>query len=95
MEEKTVDVAHVAKLARLSLTEEQTARMSAELSDFARFARVLSDIPTEELDNTAPAALCRMRSDNPLAPSLSATDLVGEDRVHDGYVCVPPTIEEE
>lgn len=94
MEEKTVDVAHVARLARLSLTEEQTARMSAELSDFARFARVLSDIPVEELDNM-PTALCRMRSDNPLAPSLSATDLVGEDRVHDGYVCVPPTIEEE
>lgn len=95
MEEKIIDVAHVAVLARLSLTEEQTERMTAELEEFVRFARILSALDPKSLDGTEPTESCRMRSDVLCETTHTATDLLGSDRVSDGYVCVPLTVEEE
>lgn len=47
------EVRHVAELARLSLTEEETETFSLQLSDILDFAGKLNELDTEEVEPTS------------------------------------------
>ncbi len=46
-------VRHVAKLARLQLTDEEVAKFSGQLSDILGYVDVLSEVDTEGVEPTA------------------------------------------
>ena len=46
-------VAHIAKLARLRLTPEETEKMTKELSSILQYVDMLSEVNTENVEPTA------------------------------------------
>lgn len=50
-----IDVAHVAKLARLNLTEEETKLFQAQLGRILEFAEKLRELDTSQLEAAAHA----------------------------------------
>ena len=48
-----LQVAHIAKLARLTLTSEEEKKMSKELSSILKYVDVLSEVNTDGIEPTA------------------------------------------
>jgi aspartyl-tRNA(Asn)/glutamyl-tRNA(Gln) amidotransferase subunit C len=90
------DVLHVARLARLHLTEDEVLRMAAELSAIVGYVQKLSELDTSEIVPTAQVQVERlaMRPDEP-RPSLPHDDALAEAprSAHDGFA-VPGFIED-
>lgn len=95
LDRKTVD--HVARLARLDLSDDERERMRAELSDILAHAEKIQEL---ELDGVPPMAhsvplVNRMRPDE-TKPSLSQEDaLRNAPEAEDGRFRVPRIIEDE
>jgi aspartyl-tRNA(Asn)/glutamyl-tRNA(Gln) amidotransferase subunit C len=90
----TGDVIHVAKLARLALSEEEIARMTSQLGDMLdHFADIdeLDLSPVEPM--TQPYPLRNVLRDDVVAPGLDRDEVlaVAPDAV-DGRFRVPPII---
>jgi aspartyl-tRNA(Asn)/glutamyl-tRNA(Gln) amidotransferase subunit C len=65
-----IDIRHVAKLARLALTEDEISRYEGELSSILDYVNELSDLPTKDVAATAQV--------------IASTDVVREDIVAPG-----------
>lgn len=95
LDRKAVD--HVARLARLDLTEDERDRMLAELSDILGHAEKIQAL---DLDGVPPMAhsvpiVNRMRADE-VTPSLpQERALANAPEVEDGRFKVPRIIEDE
>jgi aspartyl-tRNA(Asn)/glutamyl-tRNA(Gln) amidotransferase subunit C len=80
------DVEHVARLARLSLSEEERARIREQLGAILRYIDKLTELAVEEVEPTAHAVpLVNVMRDDQAEPSLdrdammaNAPDRAGE-----------------
>ena len=54
--EKGIDVAHIAALARLKLTDEAAAKLEKEMGSIVTYVEMLSELNVEGIEPTAHAA---------------------------------------
>jgi aspartyl-tRNA(Asn)/glutamyl-tRNA(Gln) amidotransferase subunit C len=88
-------VLHIARLARISVSDEDVERFAAQLSDILNHFTALSAVPTDGVEPTAhPLPLSNvMRSDEP-APSLPREAVLANAPDHeDGYLRVRAVLE--
>ncbi len=88
------DVAHVAKLARLHLSDEEILRFTTQLADVLDHASDIESLNTEEVEPTShPYPLSNVfRSDDP-GPTLSSEEALSQGpEVEDGQFRVPPIL---
>jgi aspartyl-tRNA(Asn)/glutamyl-tRNA(Gln) amidotransferase subunit C len=71
------EVLHIARLARVALTEEEITRMSEQLSDLLEHFEVLQKVDTEGIEPTAQSVSLQsiMRKDE-VRPSLPPEDVL-------------------
>jgi aspartyl-tRNA(Asn)/glutamyl-tRNA(Gln) amidotransferase subunit C len=89
------EVLHIARLARVSLAEEETTRMSEQLSNLLDHFEVLQKVDTEGVSPTAQSVDLEnvMRGDE-VKPSLSPDDvLANAPRREDDCFRVRPVLE--
>jgi aspartyl-tRNA(Asn)/glutamyl-tRNA(Gln) amidotransferase subunit C len=71
------EVLHIARLARVALTEEEITRMSEQLSDLLEHFEVLQKVATEGVPPTAQSVTLRsVMRDDEVAPSLPPEDIL-------------------
>jgi|SRR5471030_1402590 aspartyl-tRNA(Asn)/glutamyl-tRNA(Gln) amidotransferase subunit C len=89
-----IDVKHVAKLARLALTEDEVTLYGAQLGALLTFVDEMSELDTEHVDATAQVIQSRnVERDDALRPCLPREDvLAGAPRAQNGYFRVPKII---
>ncbi|HEX2221188.1 MAG TPA: Asp-tRNA(Asn)/Glu-tRNA(Gln) amidotransferase subunit GatC [Candidatus Limnocylindria bacterium] len=89
-------VEHVARLARLALTDEELDRMQAQLSRILDAIGVLRDVDTSEVGPTAQVIALEnvMRDDEP-RPGISTEAALANAPLRDGaFVRVPTVLDE-
>jgi aspartyl-tRNA(Asn)/glutamyl-tRNA(Gln) amidotransferase subunit C len=71
------EVLHIARLARMALTEEEITRLSGQLSNLLEHFQVLQEVNTDNVEPMAQSVELRsvMREDN-VAPSLNPEDVL-------------------
>jgi aspartyl-tRNA(Asn)/glutamyl-tRNA(Gln) amidotransferase subunit C len=79
------EVLHIARLARVALTEEEITRLSEQLSNLLEHFEVLQKVDTEGVPPTAQSVELRsvMREDM-VTPSLPAEDVLANAPRRDG-----------
>ncbi|HMG05757.1 MAG TPA: Asp-tRNA(Asn)/Glu-tRNA(Gln) amidotransferase subunit GatC [Chthoniobacterales bacterium] len=90
-----LDVAHVAKLARLNLTEEETKLFKAQLGRVLEYAEKLRELDTSEVESAAHAVpiFNVFREDEP-RPGLTAEEaLSNAPRQANGLFLVTKVVE--
>ncbi len=94
IDEAAVD--HVAKLARLNLSEEERARMQVELTAILEHAEKIQALDLEGVEATSHAIpLANVMRADEIRPSLSQQEALANAPVtEDGYFKVPRIIEE-
>jgi aspartyl-tRNA(Asn)/glutamyl-tRNA(Gln) amidotransferase subunit C len=90
------EVAHIAALARLDLTEQELETFAGQLGDILTFASAIQQVDTSRLppDETATEAPATWRDDRPAA-SLDRDEVLGaapDARAADGYFRVPKVL---
>jgi len=89
------EVLHIARLARIALTEEEITRLSGQLSSLLENFQVLQEVNTDNVPPTAQSVELRsvMREDI-VQPSLSPEDvLANAPRREDEYFRVRAVLE--
>lgn len=91
------DVEHVARLARLALTEEEKALFEQQLSKVLEHAARVTSLDTEGVPPTAHAMPLRnvFRTDEPSPPMEREEALANAPVADGGYFRVPRILEEE
>lgn len=89
------EVLHIARLARIALTDEDVQRFTAQLSGILDHFDALSAVETEGIEPTAhPLPLSNVMRADLVAPSLSQKDaLANAPLTEDGYVRVRAVLE--
>jgi aspartyl-tRNA(Asn)/glutamyl-tRNA(Gln) amidotransferase subunit C len=89
-------VAHVARLARLSFTDEELDRFAHQLSDILAYAEQVSALATEDVPPTAHALpLKNVFRPDEIKPSLSQDKALSTGpEIEDGRFKVPRIMEE-
>jgi aspartyl-tRNA(Asn)/glutamyl-tRNA(Gln) amidotransferase subunit C len=89
-----IDVKHVAKLARLALTDDEVALYGAQLGALLTFVDEMSELDTESVAATAQVVESRnVEREDVVRPCLSREDaLAGAPRAQNGYFRVPKII---
>ncbi|HEY6627871.1 MAG TPA: Asp-tRNA(Asn)/Glu-tRNA(Gln) amidotransferase subunit GatC [Acidimicrobiia bacterium] len=92
-----IDIAHVARLARLDLSDEELEAYKSQLSvilDHAARVQSLDADPNPE--NAHPLGLTNIFRDDVVLPSLDRDEvLASAPETADGYFVVPPAMEGE
>ncbi len=92
-----IDIAHVARLARLDLSDEELEAYKSQLSvilDHAARVQTLDAEPHPE--NAHPLGLSNIFRDDVVLPSLDRDEvLASAPETADGYFVVPPAMEGE
>ena len=89
------EVEHIAKLARLELTDEQKARYRRQLEAILEHVAKLQELDTKDVSPTASVSVGQMplRADEP-HPGLSKDDLLkNAPKQDDGQFQIPPVFE--
>jgi aspartyl-tRNA(Asn)/glutamyl-tRNA(Gln) amidotransferase subunit C len=91
----TDEVRHIAKLARIALTDEEIERYREQLSGILEHFQVLNEIDTDGVPPTAQSfALTNVERPDEVRPSLSHDDvLLNAPRSEDGYLRVRAVME--
>jgi aspartyl-tRNA(Asn)/glutamyl-tRNA(Gln) amidotransferase subunit C len=89
------EVLHIARLARVALTEAEIIRMSEQLSNLLEHFEVLQQVDTEGIPPTAQSVELRsVMRDDVIAPSLSPEDvLANAPRLENDCFKVKPVLE--
>ena len=89
------EVLHIARLARIALTDEDVERFTAQLSGILDHFTALSAVDTEGLEPTAhPLPLSNVMRADLVAPSLTQdAALANAPRTEEGYVRVRAVLE--
>jgi aspartyl-tRNA(Asn)/glutamyl-tRNA(Gln) amidotransferase subunit C len=92
-----IDVDHVARLARLALTDEERERFGQQLVQILEHAERVREVAAEDVPPTAqPVPLSNVFRDDLSRPSLSQEEaLAGAPEVEQGRFKVPRIIEGE
>lgn len=90
-------VEHVAKLARLALTEEELGTFEEQLSRILEHARTVTSLDTEGVEPTYHSMPLTnvMRADEVVPPIGSEAALANAPAAEDGHFRVPRILEEE
>ena len=89
------EVEHIARLARLELTDEQKARYREQLEAILDHIAKLQELDTQDIPTTASVSVAQMplRTDEPL-PGLARDDLLkNAPKQDDGQFKIPPVFE--
>jgi aspartyl-tRNA(Asn)/glutamyl-tRNA(Gln) amidotransferase subunit C len=86
------EVLHVARLARLALTDEEVERFRGQLSAILEAVGKVSELDLEDVPPTShPLDLVNVLAEDELEPSLSREDaLANAPDPEDGFFGVPP-----
>ena len=89
------EVLHIARLARIALTEEEITRLSGQLSNLLEHFEVLQEVNTDNVPPTAqPNDLRSVMRDDSVIPSLPPDDvLLNAPRREDDYFRVRAVLE--
>ncbi len=89
------EVLHIARLARIALSEADVERFTAQLSGILDHFETLSRVDTEGVEPTAhPFPLANVMREDLVAPSLSQDEaLANAPRAEDGYFRVRAVLE--
>lgn len=90
-----IDIAHVARLARLALSDEDLATYRGQLSVILEHAAKVQTVETAGLDATAhPLGLVNGFRPDEVRPSLERDEvLTAAPESTEGYFVVPPALE--
>ena len=90
-----IDVAHVARLARLELSEDELAHYGDQLGVILEHAAQVQSIDTEGLPPTAhPLEITNAYREDDTKPSLDRTEVLSQAPDHtDELFRVPPSLE--
>ena len=87
------DVAHVAHLARLGLTDEELGRLEGQLNHILDQYVILTRLDTEDIPPTAQTIeLENILRDDVARPSLAIEAVLGNAADHDGSFVVVPAV---
>ncbi|NMC36244.1 Asp-tRNA(Asn)/Glu-tRNA(Gln) amidotransferase subunit GatC [Candidatus Beckwithbacteria bacterium] len=88
------EVKHIAKLANLTLTDEEISKFQDQLSEAINYIEVLQELDTNDvLETSQVTGLTNVFKDDEVGESLSQEEaLSGTDKKQDGYFVVPATI---
>lgn len=89
------EVEHIARLARLELSEDEIVRFERQLSDILDYAARLGELDTRSIPPTATVLPLKsvLREDEP-QPTLEREQLLkNAPRAQDGQFRVPPVLE--
>ncbi|MFP4148868.1 MAG: Asp-tRNA(Asn)/Glu-tRNA(Gln) amidotransferase subunit GatC [Nitriliruptoraceae bacterium] len=91
------EVRHVARLARLALTDEEVAALAPQLSAILGYAEQVGEVAADEVEPTThPFALADVARPDVAAPSLPREDvLAGAPAVEQDRFAVPRIVAEE
>lgn len=93
MEISIEDVEHVAKLARLKLTDEEKETFRRQLSDVLEHARTISDVDTDDVPPTSHAIpMVNVFRGDEVRSSLPAEEVTGNAKWADGGAFKVPRI---
>ncbi len=92
-----IDIAYVARLARLALDEDQLEHYGSQLAVILSHAAQIQALPTEDVAPTShPLPLVNTFREDDVLRSLDREEVLSQAPDHqDGYFQVPPTLEEE
>lgn len=92
-----IDIAHVARLARLDLSEEELATYKGQLGailDHAARVQTLDDLG--ETESIHPLELVNAFRDDVVCPSLDRDEVLSQaPATADGFFVAPPALEQE
>lgn len=90
-----IDIAHVARLARLALSEDELATYRAQLGVILEHAALVQSVETSGLEPTAhPLGLVNGFRADVVRPSLDREEvLAAAPAAVDGHFVVPPALE--
>ena len=90
-----IDIAHVARLARLALTDEALESYRGQLGVIIEHAARVQELDTEGLEPTShPLNLASRFRPDLVEPSLDRQEVLDQSpAVKDGYFVVPPALE--
>ena len=93
----TDDVRHVARLARLALTDQEVEALGGQLSNILAYAEKVSEVAAEDVPPTShPYPLRNVWRDDEARPSLSPEDAISTaPKAEDGRFQVPRIVGEE
>jgi aspartyl-tRNA(Asn)/glutamyl-tRNA(Gln) amidotransferase subunit C len=91
------DVAHVARLARLELTDDEIDVFTGQLAKVLQHAEDVEALDVEGIEPTAhPYPLVNVFRDDVVRPSLDRAEVLGQaPAAEDGRFRVPPVLGEE
>ena len=89
------EVLHIARLARMSLTDDEVSRFAAQLSGILDHFAALAAVDTDGVEPTAhPLPLSNVMRADEARPSLSQADALANAPVQeDGYIRVRAVLE--
>jgi aspartyl-tRNA(Asn)/glutamyl-tRNA(Gln) amidotransferase subunit C len=92
-----IDIAHVARLARLDLTEAELEAYKAQLGDILDHAARVQSLQGEpQVDSAHPLGFVNAFRDDQTRPSLDRDEVLGQaPAAEDGYFVAPPALEEQ
>ena len=90
------DVEHVAKLARLSLTEEEKEKFTKQLGDILNYVEQLNEVNTDNVEPMAHAFPITnvMRDDNAYTEFTREELFANAPEEEDGFFKVPKIVED-
>ncbi|MBT8211741.1 MAG: Asp-tRNA(Asn)/Glu-tRNA(Gln) amidotransferase subunit GatC [Acidimicrobiia bacterium] len=92
-----IDIAKVARLARLALSDEELATVGEQLTDILEHAAEVQALPTDGVPPTShPIPMVNSFRDDEVTPSLDREEVLSQapDAI-DGYFRVPRILDEE
>lgn len=92
-----IDIAHVAKLARIELSEQEMADYRAQLAVILDHAAKVQALPTEGVPPTShPLDMVNAFRDDVVTPSLDRDEVLSQaPDATDGFFRVPPSLDNE
>lgn len=92
-----IDIAYVARLARIELSEEELAHYGSQLEDILEHAARVQQLPTAGVEATShPLPMVNSFRPDEVVPSLPRDVALSQaPQPEDGYFRVPPTLEDE
>ncbi|HXV71187.1 MAG TPA: Asp-tRNA(Asn)/Glu-tRNA(Gln) amidotransferase subunit GatC [Acidimicrobiia bacterium] len=91
-----IDIAHVARLARLDLSDEELEVYKTQLGDILDHAARVQSLEGEpQVDSAHPLGFVNAFRDDETRPSLDRDEVLSQAPAsQDGYFVVPPALEE-
>ena len=90
------DVAHLAKLARLALADDELDELAGQIKDILQHVNVITELDTEGVDAMShPVAIQNIAHEDGTKPCLSQESVLSQaPEVEDGRIVIPQILSE-